>query len=200
MGRSALVIKTPELKSMVEQLEAKHTYTTIGELCYAVAATDWAKNIRNEKHAIRGLSPQVVSRELKARGITVQTKPGARGRVAGSTIVKKSRSEKVKGLNLDKFATALNKEVSDAPERYQKYAQAALDGNPIAAIKLKCGQCMGYTGAEKACDGGLGGIPCANYVMNRLVFVKRMGLEGNLKTGFFELMKAAVDATDINIK
>jgi hypothetical protein len=50
---------------------------------------------------------------------------------------------------------------------------------------------MGYTGAEKACDGALGGIPCANYVMNRLIFVKRLGLEPNPKSGFYELVKAA---------
>jgi hypothetical protein len=191
MGRSALVIKTAELQACISKLEADKTFATLGELCEAVENTDWARGIRNEKHVIRGLSAQVVGREIKARGITVQTKPGARGRVIGQVVNKRSRRDKVAGLKIGKFAAALRKEVSDAPERYQKYAEAALEGNAIAAIKLKCGSCMGYTGAEKACDGGLGGTPCPNYIMNRLIFVKRLGLEQNPKSGFFELAKAA---------
>lgn len=192
MGRSALVVKAIELKNLVETMEARTTYSTLGELCEAIAATDWARNIRNQKHVIRGLSAQMVGIKLKEMGITTKTKPGVRGRSPGMTFIKKPRSEKVKGLQLTKFSAALRKEVSDVPERYQKYAEAALEGNAIAAIKLRCGQCMGYTGAEKACDGALGGIPCANYVMNRLIFVKRLGLESNLKTGFYETIKAAV--------
>ena len=191
MGRSALVVKAAELKSLVETMEAKVSYPTLGELCDAIANTDWARNIRNQKHVIRGLSAQMVGIKIKEMGITTKTKPGARGRVAGQVVTKRPRSEKVKGLKLAKFTEALRKEVKDVPERYQKYAELALQGNPIAAIKLSCGQCMGYTGAEKACDGALGGIPCANYVMNRLIFVKRLGLEPNPKSGFYELVKAA---------
>jgi hypothetical protein len=50
---------------------------------------------------------------------------------------------------------------------------------------------MGYSGAEKACDGGLGGVPCPLYVLNRLAFNKRLELK-EAKSGFYELRKAAL--------
>ena len=162
-------------------------------MCEAVASTDWAKNIRNGKHVIRGLSSQMVGNKLKEFGITTQTKPGARGRASGSDVKKVSRADKAKGFKIEKYKAAMQKESKGLPERYQRYAELALEGNVIAACKLKCGVCMGYTGAEKACDGGMGGTPCPLYVINRMIFSKRLGLEANKRTGFFELVKAATD-------
>jgi hypothetical protein len=196
MGRSALVVKTAELQATVNELEATNTYSTLGELCEAIAATSWAKGVRNEKHAVRGLSAQVAGREIKARGITCKTKPGARGRAAGTVINKSSRKDKAAKLNIQKYATALRKEVAGCdripvPERYAKMAEQALEGNAVAAIKLQCGMCMGYTGAEKACDGGMGGVPCPLYTLNRLVYAKRRGF-GPDRSGFYQLLKEAV--------
>lgn len=195
MGRSALVIKTNELQQVVNDLEATTTYSTLGELCEAIAGTAWAKNVRNEKHAIRGLSAQVAGREIKSRGITCKTKPGQRGRAAGTTVKKTSRSDKAAKLKLGDYPSRLRKEVSgsDVPDRYKNLAELALQGNAIAACKLQCGACMGYTGAEKACDGKFGGTPCPLYTINRMVYAARRDfVKGD--DGFY-LLQAAKAAT-----
>lgn len=175
MGRSALVIHTAELQDVVSKLEAATTYSSLGELCAAIEATAWAKDVRNEKHAIRGLSAQVAGREMKARGVICKTKPGQRGRASGVAVTKTTRSDKAAKLKMGDFPKRLREEVAgeEVPERYRALAELAIAGNPIAACKLKCGECMGYTGAEKACDGKFSGTPCPLYTINRLVYGNR---------------------------
>lgn len=178
MGRSALVVKASELQDTVNQLEASTTYSALGDLCDAVANTAWAKNIRNEKHVIRGLSSQMVGIKIREFGVTCKTKPGQRGRIAGAVVTKTSKKDKAAKLKLGDYPSRLRKEVSgpDVPERYRGLAEQALAGNAVAACKLQCGACMGYTGAEKACDGQFGGTPCPLYTLNRLVYPKRRAM------------------------
>jgi len=195
MGRSALVIKTVELQGCVNSLEAEAEFATLGELCIAIENSAWGKNIRNVKHAVRGLSAQVAAREIKNRGIVCKTKPGKRGRGAGVRINKSSRKDKVATLNITKFASALKEELKDVPDKYKRYIEPTLEGNPIAAMKLHCGRCMGFCGAEVSCDGGLGGSPCPLYVLNRLSFNKRKEFKAN-KDGFYELRKILVESQD----
>lgn len=188
MGRSALVIKTAELQDVVNQLEATTTFSTLGELCLAIESSAWGQGVRNEKHVPKGISAQVAGREIKARNITCKTKPGARGRVAGSVITKSSRRERAAKIDMGNYPERLRKSVTgpDIPERYKGLAELAIQGNPVAACKLKCGECMGYTGAEKACDGNFGGTPCPLYALNRLVFSKRREYKST-DTGFYVL-------------
>jgi hypothetical protein len=129
-------------------------------------------------------------------GITTKTKPGKRGRTAGTTVTKTSRATKAAKLKLGDYPDRLRKSVAgpDVPERYKGLAELAIQGNPIAACKLKCGECMGFTGAEKACDGSFGGTPCPLYTLNRLVYGKRRAYEPN-KEGFYVLTAAKADAS-----
>ena len=195
MGRSKLIVKGPELQDIVNQLELATTYSALGELCDAVAATPWAQGIRNEKHAIRGLSSQMVGIKMKELGVTCKTKPGQRGRAVGATVTKTSRRDKTAKLKLGTYPDRLIKEVTgpEIPERYKRFAEQALEGNAIAACKLQCGACMGYTGAEKACDGQFSGTPCPLYTINKLVYPKRRSYDKS-EDGFW-LLKAAEAAT-----
>ncbi len=186
MGRSALVIKTQELQAVVNQLELATTFSSLGELCTAIEASDWGKGVRNEKHVPKGISAQVAQREIRARGISYNTKLGKRGREAGATVSKSSRKERAAKIDMGDFPERLRESVKDAPDRYKGLAELAIQGNPVAACKLKCGECMGYTGAEKACDGLFGGTPCPLYALNRLVFVKRRDYK-KTDTGFYLL-------------
>lgn len=175
MGRSALVVKAPELQKVVSDLEATTTYSALSELCDAIAETPWAKNVRNEKHAIRGLSPQMAGIKIRELAITCKTQPGKRGRASGAKVNRTSKRDKAAKLKLGDYPSLLRKEVSgpDVPDRYKGLAEEALAGNAVAACKLQCGACMGYTGAEKACNGKFGGTPCPLYVINQMVFSKR---------------------------
>lgn len=195
MGRSALVVKATELQATVNQLEAATTYSALSELCDAVAETSWAKNIRNEKHAIRGLSSQMVGIKIREFEITCKTKPGQRGRAPGTKVTKTSKRDKAAKLKLGDYPSRLRKEVSgpEVPDRYRALAEQALAGNVVAACKLQCGACMGYTGAEKACDGQFSGTPCPLYTLNRLVYPKRRGYSKD-DDGFW--MLKAVESTE----
>ena len=191
MGRSALVIRAKELQQVVDSLEANATYSTLGELCAAIEATPWAKGVRNEKHVVRVLSAQVACREIKNLGIVCKTKPGQRGRASGSKVTKVSRADKLAKIDLGTYPERLRKEVADAPERYKSLAELAILGNPIAACRLQCGACMGYTGAEKACNGKFGGVPCPTYAVNRLVYANRREFVPG-DDGFY-LLRAALE-------
>lgn len=196
MGRASLVVKEAELKNAITQVESNGPFANFGLLCEAVANTDWAKAVKNEKHITKGLQPQMVGVKIKSFNIECLTKPGKKGRQPGQAMVKSTRSDKVKKLKIQKFAGLLLKEVTSTeknpvPDKYMRLAQQALEGSPIAAIKLQCGACMGYTGDEKACDGALGGTPCPLYVMNRLCYGARRKFVTN-EDGFMrtELLKA----------
>lgn len=202
MGRASLVVKETELKSAIATVESNGPFANFGALCEAVANTDWAKQVRNTKHQIRGLQPQMVGIKIKEYNVECLTKPGKKGRQAGQAITKTSRSDKVKKLKIEKFAEKLLGEVTSTdknpvPDKYMRLAQQALEGSPVAAIKLQCGACMGYTGDEKACDGALGGTPCPLYVMNRLCYSSRRKFVTN-EDGFMrtELLKAIMPDED----
>src|SRR5690349_12731858 len=135
MGRSALVIKTTELQAVVDKLEASTTFSSLGELCAAIEASDWGKSVRNEKHVPKGISAQVAQREIRNRDITYKTQKGARGRVAGATVSMTSRKERASKIDMGTYPDRLRKTVSgpDVPERYKALAELAIQGNAVAA-------------------------------------------------------------------
>lgn len=203
MGRASLVVKDTELKAAIATVESNGPFANFSMLCEAVANTNWAKQVKNTKHQIRGLQPQMVGIKIKEFNIECLTKPGKKGRQPGQTLgTKVSRSDKVKKLKIQDFADRLLKEVTGTeknpvPDRYRKYAEQALEGSPMAAVKLQCGACMGYTGDEKACDGALGGTPCPLYVLNRLCYSNRRKFVTN-ENGFVrtELLRAVSTEED----
>ena len=174
MGRASLLVKSDELESTIRGLESANKYSTVGELCEAVSISPWGRGVKNSKMRVKGISPQMVYNKIKEFKIGLVTKPGKRGRAEGTTVTKVSRAAKLdKVPGMTAYAVSLTKEVSDAPERYKRMAQLAILGNPKACAALVCGQCMGYSGAEKSCDGALGGVPCGNYPQNRLIYKSR---------------------------
>ncbi len=188
MGRASLLIKSDELEGVVRTLESSNQYGSIGELCQAISESEWGKSVKNSKMRIKGISPQMVYVKIKEFKIGLVTKPGKRGRAEGAAVTKVARKDKlskVKGMQT--FAEALTKEVNTGvvPERYKRMASLAILGNARACSALVCGQCMGYSGAERACDGSLGGVPCANYPQNRLIYGNRRKFKEN-PDGFWE--------------
>lgn len=184
MGRSSLVVKATELQNIIDQLEAKQTFINMSELQDAIADTPWAKDIRNEKHAIRGLSPQMVYIKIKEFGLTTKTKAGKKGRVAGAPVVKTSRREKLaKNPRMKQFAKDITSEINtgEVPDTYKKAADGAIAGEMRGCVKLMCGQCFGYTGNEKSCDN----TRCGLYPLNLLVFPNRRKLVENAE-GFYD--------------
>lgn len=188
MGRASLLVKSDELEGVIRKLEASTTFPTIGELCEAVSQTEWAKGIKNTKMRVRGISPQMVYVKVKEFKIGLLTKAGKKGRTSGVPINKVPRQDKlaqIKGMT--EYSNRLTKEVNTGvvPDRYKRMASLAILGNARACAALMCGQCMGYTGAEKACDGAMGGVPCANYPQNRLIYGNRRAFVEN-DEGFWE--------------
>jgi len=188
MGRVSLLVKSDELEGVIRQLEAANAYSSIGDLCAAISESEWGKSVKNSKMRVKGISPQMVYVKIKEFKIGLLTKAGKRGRVEGANVTKVPRSAKlakVKGMK--DFAATLTKELNtgNVPDRYKRMGQLAILGNPRACAALVCGQCMGYSGAEKACDGALGGVPCANYPQNRLIYGNRRSMVKN-SDGFWE--------------
>lgn len=187
MGRAALVISETKLAECVKQLESEKTFATLGDLCQAVADSEWGKSIRNVKHQIRGISAPKVYQTIRDYNIICATKPGKRGRASGTSVDKSSRAEKLAEKKvMPGFAIALKSEVDQPgiPDKYKALAEKALSGSFKAAIQLHCAQCTGYTDAYKACDGALGGVPCGLYPANLLMFPNRRKMvEGD--DGFF---------------
>lgn len=188
MGRASLLIKSDELEGVIRTLELANVYGSIGELCTAVSESEWGKSVKNSKMRIKGISPQMVYVKVKEFKIGLKTKAGKRGRSEGTNVTKVSRQDKLdKVKGMAKFAEALTKEVNTGhvPDKYKRMTALAILGNARACAALVCGQCMGYSGAEKACDGAMGGVPCANYPQNRLIYGNRRTFKEN-PDGFWE--------------
>lgn len=188
MGRASLIVNESELQSVIDGLESSRVFSRISDLCDEVALTEWARNVKNTRMKVRGLSPQMVYIKIKEFKLPIKTRPGKRGKVTGQVVNKRTRKEKLSEIpGMTTFSTALTKSVKPAniPDKYKRMASLAILGNVRACIGLMCGQCMGYSGAEKACDGALGGTPCAIYPQNRLIYSsRRTFVEGD--DGFFE--------------
>lgn len=176
MGRASLVIEKDELENCINRLERENTYRTFGELCEAVANSDWGLSVKNSKGEVRGISAPKVYAVIREYGIKCVTQPGKRGRVSGGG-EKVNRSEKLAGKKEMKvFSAALMKsmEYDKIPDGYKKLAEQAINGSFKAAIKLNCISCCGFSGEHRSCDGGLGGVcPCPLYPANLLLFPNR---------------------------
>lgn len=183
MGRCALIVKADELEKVISNLESSNSYANIGELCEAVANSDWGKSVRNQKHQVRGISSGFVQAKIREFGIKLKTQAGKKDK----TRSKVPRSEKLSGLKgMDYFGQKLmdNVKLSKEP-KLEKLAEKALQGNIRACVKLNCMQCQGMTDAYKACNGGTGGVPCALYPLNRLFFKNRKKLVKNKDDNFY---------------
>lgn len=189
MGRASLLVKPEELQKEIDSLESVRTFTNIGELCEAVSSSNWGLNVKNSKMKVKGISPQMVYIKIREFKLPIKTHRGTRGVSKGTSVSKRSREERLSVVQgMTKFSSALKNEVVDVPARYQRLAELSILGNTRASIALMCGQCMGYSGAEKSCSGGLGGTPCGLYPQNRLIFTSRTKLVSD-KDGFYDVKR-----------
>lgn len=180
MGRASIQVKCIELQQTINELEKENKFDSIGDLCSAISNTEWAKGVKNSKHRVVGLSAQMVYIKIKELKCSYSTPKGRRGRQVGTSVSKTSREKKLSG-KIDDFTKLL---LRDTPEKYKHLAEQSVKGNIISAVKLMCGQCMGFSGAEKACTGCLSGTPCAIYPINLLVYPNRRTFTEN-KDGFY---------------
>lgn len=187
MSRSPLIVNEKQLESVINDLESKNTYGSVGDLCQAVSDTDWAKGIQNAAHKVKGISPQMVYVKIREFKIPIKTQRGKR--TAGDTTKRVSRGDKIKRLDLAEYQNDMKQELGQkgTPDKAKALAAKAMDGSIKAAVQFKCYQCYGYTEGYKSCTGG-DGVPCALYPINRLLFQNRK--KPVMNEGFCEFTKS----------
>jgi hypothetical protein len=155
MGRSALIVREGELQATVTALEVKQEFSNIGELCKAVSESDYGRGIKNSRMQVKGISPAKVYQCLNEFKISFKTKAGRRGRVAGSTVNRTSRSDKLAGNKLvENWKCGMNKVVNlpEVPDRFAKVVDRVASGSFRAGVMLACANCHGFEGSTyKSC-------------------------------------------------
>ncbi len=178
MGRSALLIDSGKIERVIAELETDKTFSSIGELCDAVAESEYGKSIRNSRLQVRGISPQKVYAFIREAKIPHKTRAGARGRAKGATYTKRTKADKLHEVpQMEKWLSGILRMVSlpEIPARYKDIAQKAAEGNVRACVAITCASCCGFENqAWKTCQSTTCGLVPLNLMMwpERKVAVK----------------------------
>lgn len=138
-GRKKLSLTREVLQVVVDELEAKQSFSSLAMLWKAVAETEWAKSLEP-----RPLTAQVAMLRAKELGVVVKTVAGkiGKGRAPGGVASDKK-----------KFSLPVLVEQTasrETPSKYKDLLAKAQAGSRKAALKLKCLECSNWQPSEVA--------------------------------------------------
>lgn len=154
MPKPSILIDKQELKDELEKLPRD---LKISELCKQLSQTDWAKKQKNSIGEQCGASSSVLYSRLTEFGLYSKPK----------TDLDEPQQQKIKRKKVSSPTKLQTKQfLSDIPSKYKKLAQKALNGSLVAAVRLKCLDCVCYQ-ASLIGDDGCSTCPLSAYIYKK---------------------------------
>lgn len=139
-GRTKLVLNKGEFQDQITRLEENNVFSNLGELWSAIEQTEWAKSQQP-----RPLTAIVAYQRAKDLGISINTKPGKRGRQSGEKLSKEQKAAMQNGRTpksekMGEFSETFSILLKDFPSKSSRIERAKA-GSLRAAIDMKCIDC-----------------------------------------------------------